>query len=198
MFTTHFLSEVLGGRFPRVPMSTFQRDRSDEGRKVSLEWKNTKNVYKIVSSLNKCYITFVRWITKESGTNRSKEEWCFIHFVYNCFAPWGGGGSVTMTQSIWVTHAMCLHRRGTIRYFLLYSIYIELSDCDKITSRKLPNLIVLRHLLFSLTILRYSKPCLGDGSCLMLMLFKSWILILPDFINKTSQLIWYSYSTTYF
>lgn len=44
MFTTHFLSSVLGGSFPRVPMSTFQRDRSDEGRKSVPRVKNKKYI----------------------------------------------------------------------------------------------------------------------------------------------------------
>lgn len=44
MFTTHFLSGVLWGSFPRVPMSTFQRGRSDEGRKSVPRVKNKKYI----------------------------------------------------------------------------------------------------------------------------------------------------------
>lgn len=45
MFTTHFLSSILRGSFPCVPMSTFQRDRSDEGRKSVPRVKNKKYIY---------------------------------------------------------------------------------------------------------------------------------------------------------
>lgn len=77
MFTTHFLSGVLGGCFPRVPMSTFQRDRSDEGRKSVPRVKN-KNTY-IVTSFNRM-LPYERSKKIRVGRRPIVDSFC----AYNC------------------------------------------------------------------------------------------------------------------
>lgn len=114
MFTTHFLSSVLGGSFPRVPMSTFQRDRLDEGRK-SVPWVKNKKIY-IVSSFNKCYITRIQQITKK--TLEMRREWgaevaawpaiLYSFRIYNCFAP---GDDIMLWRNLFEWVAPCVRAR---------------------------------------------------------------------------------------
>lgn len=90
MFTTHFLSSVLGGSFPRVPMSTFQRDRSDEGRKSVPRVKNKKNIYCIFVQQMLHYPYTADYKENDGDERRARRGGgraiLYSFGVYNCLA----------------------------------------------------------------------------------------------------------------